>query len=179
MTFRPASRNRTRWSFGRPVRLTWTTLGAMAALIACQSSDTKGGSDTAFANLQQRGETVMGVDQYTSQHVFEPLADGGRIVLQRKEDDSAGTATIRAHMRTIATAFSNGDFALPGVVHAMPDVPGTRTMRTLRSEITYTPSDLPRGGEVLIASSNPKAIAAIHDFLAFQRMDHRAGMHME
>jgi hypothetical protein len=150
-----------------------------AALIACQSSEKKGQSDSAFAVLQQRGESVMGVDQYTSQHVFEPLANGGRIILQRKEDDTSGTATIRAHMRTIAAAFSKGDFALPGVVHAMSNVPGTAEMKELRSEISYTPRDLPRGGEVVIASNNPKAVAAIHDFLAFQRMDHRAGMHME
>ncbi len=121
----------------------------------------------------------MGVDQYTSQHVFEPLPNGGRIVLQRKEADSAGEAVIREHMRTIAKAFSAGDFALPGVVHAMKDVPGTVVMRQLRKDITYTPQDLPRGGEVVIASSNPKAVDAIHEFLAFQRSDHRAGMHME
>lgn len=151
----------------------------MTALGACRSDAKKGESDSVFAGLQQRGATVMGVDQYTSQHVFEPLANGGRVVLQRNEDDSAGTATIRAHMRTIAAAFAKGDFALPGVVHAMPNVPGTAEMRELRSEISYTPRDLPRGGEVVMASSNPKAIAAIHDFLAFQRMDHRAGMHME
>ncbi len=121
----------------------------------------------------------MGVNQYTSQHVFEPLPNGGRIVLQRKEADSAGTATIRAHMRTIATAFSKGDFALPGFVHAMSDVPGTQEMTKLRADISYTARDLPRGGEVLLSSKNPDAIKAIHDFLAFQRMDHRAPMHAQ
>ena len=151
------------------------------ALAACAKS---GGaptskSDSSFAALQQRGETAMGVDQYTSQHVFEPLPDGGRIVLQRKEADTAGTETIRAHMRTIAKAFANGDFALPGFVHATSDVPGTAQMKKLHTEISYTPEDLPRGGEVVISTKNPEAIAAIHDFLAFQRLDHRAGMHME
>ena len=136
-------------------------------------------SDSAFAKLQQRGETVMGVDQYTSQHVFEPLPNGGRIVLQRKETDTAGEAVIREHMRTIARAFTAGDFTLPGVVHAMKDVPGTAQMRALRNDITYTPQDLPRGGEVVIATNNPRAVAAIHEFLAFQRSDHRAAMHME
>lgn len=158
----------------RPVALT-----ALTAFLACRGAERNNQSDSAFAALQQRGQTVMGVDQYTSQHVFEPLADGGRIVLQRKDDDSAGTATIRIHMRTIAAAFSKGDFTLPGVVHAMSDVPGTAEMRDLHSEISYTPRDLPRGAEVVIASKNQKAITAIHDFLAFQRMDHRAGMHME
>jgi hypothetical protein len=154
------------------------------ALIACSSgksarNKTTPSSDSSFAKLQQRGATVMGVDQYTSQHVFEPLPNGGRIVLQRKEADSAGEVVIREHMRTIARAFAAGDFTLPGVVHAMKDVPGTEQMRALHDDITYTPKDLPRGGEVIIATSNPMAIAAVHDFLAFQRMDHRAGMHME
>ena len=121
----------------------------------------------------------MGVNQYTSQHVFEPLPDGGRIVLQRKEADSAGTETIRSHMRTIAKAFSSGDFALPGFVHATSEVPGTARMKKLHTEISYTPQDLPQGGEVVISTKNPEAIAAIHDFLAFQRMDHRAPMHAQ
>jgi ketosteroid isomerase-like protein len=119
----------------------------------------------------------MGVDQYTSQHVFEPLPDGGRIVLQRKESDSVGEAAIRAHMRQISRAFATGDFEVPGFVHASTDVPGTAAMRRLKAEINYTPRDLPRGAEVVISTRNPEAVAAIHEFLAFQRMDHRAGMH--
>jgi hypothetical protein len=43
-----------------------------------------------------------------------------------------------------------------------------------RSVITYTYGELPRGGEVRIVSKDPDAIAAIHEFLAFQRHDHRA-----
>ena len=150
----------------------------LAALLGC-SPKGESNSDSAFAKLQQRGKTVMGVDQYTSQHVFEPLPDGGRIVLQTKEADSSGEAVIRAHMRTIAQSFAAGDFTLPGVVHAMKDVPGTQEMRELRNEITYTAEDLPRGGQVVISTTNPKAVTAIHEFLTFQRKDHRAGAHME
>lgn len=150
----------------------------MLAMASCSKApDNRADGDSSFVRLQQRGETAMGVNQYTSQHVFEPLPDGGRIVLQRKESDSAGTETIRAHMRAIATAFAKGDFALPGFVHAMADVPGTAQMKRLHSEISYTARDLPRGGEVVISTKNPEAVAAVHDFLAFQRMDHRAPMH--
>ncbi|HEX6626694.1 MAG TPA: hypothetical protein VF105_01950 [Gemmatimonadaceae bacterium] len=155
------------------------SLGLLALSACATQKSASRPSDTSFAKLQQRGETAMGVNQYTSQHVFEPLPNGGRIVLQRKEADSTGEAVIRQHMRTIAEAFASGDFALPGFVHAMRDVPGTQQMRALRNEITYTAHDLSRGGEVVIATTNPQAVAAIHDFLAFQRMDHRAGMHME
>jgi hypothetical protein len=156
-----------------PLKL--TSLGLLA-LLGCTRRDDTGRTDTAFAALQHRGETAMGVDQYTSQHVFEPLPDGGRIVLQRKQSDPAGEAQIRGHMRTISQAFTNGDFALPGFVHAMGNVPGTMTMKRLKNEITYAPRDLPNGGEVVISTRNPEAVSAIHEFLAFQRMDHRTGM---
>ena len=119
----------------------------------------------------------MGVNQYTSRHVFEDLPDGGRIVLDR--DDAADTAAIRiirAHMRDIRAAFSRGDFTSPGLVHAQ-QVPGTRTMTERRAAITYTAQDRPRGGEVRIQTRDSAAVAAIHGFLAFQRMDHRVGSH--
>ena len=155
----------------------------IAGMTACapRESSTKAArsSDSTFAALQQRGETAMGVNQYTSQHVFEPLPNGGRIVLQREKTDSIGEGVIRQHMRDVAKAFAAGDFSLPGFVHATQAVPGTQAMRTLRNEISYIAQDLPRGGEVIIASNNPKAVAAIHDFLAFQRLDHRAARHME
>lgn len=161
------------------MRGSWLVALALASLAGCsiQSDARVDGDDSSFVLLQQRGETAMGVNQYTSQHVFEPLPDGGRIVLQRKASDSVGEETIRAHMRTIAKSFSNGDFALPGFVHATSDVPGTATMKRLKGEINYVPKDLPRGGEVVISTKNPQAVAAIHEFLAFQRMDHRTGMH--
>jgi hypothetical protein len=135
------------------------------------------GEDSSFAALQQRGGEAMGVDQYASAHVFEALPDGGRIVLQMKEEDATGESVIRDHMRDIARAFTRGDFAIPGRVHATANVPGTGAMSRLRREISYEPRDLERGGEVRITTRNPDGVAAIHEFLAFQRQDHRAGMH--
>jgi hypothetical protein len=133
-------------------------------------------SDTAFARLQARGAQAMGVDQYTSSHRFEPLPDGGRIALERDVDDPAGVATIRAHLRDIATRFAAGDFAIPGFVHQQ-EVPGTRVMAAKRDAIAYTFGALPRGGEVRIATTDPRAVAAVHEFLAFQRSDHRTEHH--
>lgn len=147
---------------------------ALLSIAACtQKTPDSNRSDSAFTALQQRGETAMGVNQYTSEHVFESLPDGGRIVLQRKESDPAGEAAIRTHMRAISRSFVNGDFAIPGFVHATSEVPGTAAMMRLKGEISYTPRDLPGGGELVISTRNPVAVAAIHEFLAFQRMDHR------
>jgi len=138
---------------------------------AHQSAST---NDSAFTALQRRGQAAMGVDQYTSAHQFEPLADGGRIVLQRDAADSAGTATIRAHLREIAARFAAGDFAVPMFVHSQ-EVPGTRTMAARRATIRYDFAERPGGGEVRITTRDSAAIAAVHEFLAFQRGDHRVG----
>src|SRR5881397_1855410 len=133
--------------------------------------------DPSFVAMQARGQMVMGVDQYTSTHVFEDLPDGGRIVLDRDDpSDTAGIRTIRAHMRDIEKAFRSGNFTAPGLVHAR-EVPGTRVMSEQRSAIRYRAEDRPRGGQVRISTSNPKAVAAVHEFLAFQRSDHRAAGH--
>lgn len=134
-------------------------------------------ADTAFTRVQSRGRAVMGVDQYTSTHVFESLPDGGRIVLQRDAADPVGESTIRAHLRDIATRFERGDFTLPGQVHGMDEVPGTKVMAERRRRIRYRMKPLPRGGEVRIITTDAAALAAVHEFLAFQRMDHRAGGH--
>jgi len=133
-------------------------------------------SDSGFAAVQMRGRAAMGVDQYTSTHFFQPLPDGGRIELQRDVADSAGPAQILSHVREIATAFAAGDFEVPGFVHAR-DVPGTRVMAARRSTISYRVESLPRGAALRLTTSDPKTREAIHEFLAFQRQDHRAGMH--
>ena len=127
--------------------------------------------------MQTRGAHVMGVDQYTSAHVFEDLPDGGRVVLDRDDPaDTAAIVTIRAHMRAIATAFRAGDFTKPFAVHAQT-VPGTAVMRARRAAISYEQIDRPRGGEVRMRTNDPEAVAAIHEFLAFQRREHRASSH--
>jgi hypothetical protein len=146
---------------------------AVAGTALVIHATTASAQDTTFAGVQKRGRTAMGVDQYTSTHRFDALADGGRIELQRDSDDSAGVATIRAHIRAIAKAFKSGDFSTPAFVH-MRMVPGTDVMAAKRALISYEPRDLPRGAELLIRTKDADAIAAIHRFMAFQRSDHHA-----
>ena len=129
--------------------------------------------DSAFRELQERGKRVMGVDQYTSSHVFESLPDGGRIELQRDVDDSLGIRVIRAHMQDVTARFMAGDFSLSAEVHGTHVIPGTQMMRSSRAVIRYVYRALPKGGEVRLTSSDGAAVKAIHEFLAFQRSDHR------
>jgi hypothetical protein len=128
-------------------------------------------SDTGFAAMQERGKVAMGVDQYTSEHHFTDLPDGGRIELQRDSTDTAGVRAIREHLTSIAKAFSAGDFTTPGFVHS-EQVPGSRTMWAKRTRIQYRFNALPGGGEVRIMTRDSAATAAVHAFLAYQRQEH-------
>ena len=151
--------------------------GAGADTLAAVQAAHGATNDSAFAGVQSRGMGVMGVDQATSAHVFESLPDGGRIILERPSaSDSAGIATIRAHMREIAGAFARGDFTAPGLVHAR-QVPGTKVMAARAAALDYLAIDRPRGAEVRITTRDRAALAAVHEFLAFQRADHRAAGH--
>ena len=136
-------------------------------------------ADSAFAELQERGASAeaMGVDQYTSTHVFEDLPDGGRIELQRDADDPAGVEQIRSHLRHIAGRFAEGDFSIPGFVHDVDEVPGTDVMSRKADVISYEAGELPRGAELRIRTDDDEAVRAIHAFLAFQRSDHRTEGH--
>jgi len=134
----------------------------------------KAKQDSSFAALQDRGKMAMGVDQYASAHQFDILPNGGRIALEMKGADSLAVAQIRAHMKLIEHAFQAGDFSTPEFVH-MRAMPGTMIMTRKKTLIRYTYADLPRGGEVRIATDDPESLAAIREFLLAQRGDHRAG----
>jgi hypothetical protein len=120
---------------------------------------------------------VMGVDQYASRHVFESLSNGGRITLEADDpSDSTAIRAIRRHMRQIEADFRGGEFDKPFQVHAR-SVPGADVMAARSSSISYLASDLPRGAQLRIVTRDAQAIRAIHQFLAFQRMDHNAPGH--
>jgi hypothetical protein len=133
----------------------------------------QGAADTAFASMQQRGKMAMGVDQETSTHHFDALPDGGRIELVRDVDDTVGIAQIRAHLRLIQHAFQAGDFSTPQFVH-MQTMPGTAEMARKRDVIVYSYNELPRGGEVVMKTTDAQALAAIHAFMGAQRSGHHA-----
>jgi hypothetical protein len=158
--------------------LTRAVLAVLAALAPLAASPAAAQSpaarDTAFKSMQERGKRAMGVDQYTSTHKFDAYPTGGRIELQRDAPDSAGVAQIRAHLRALAAAFASGDFSTPAFVH-IQDVPGAKVMRARRGKIAYQVHDLPRGAELHITTTDPEAVAAIREFMAFQRGEHHAG----
>ena len=78
------------------------------------------------------------------------------------------------HLQHIAQAFQSGDFDIPMFVHdTVP--PGVPEMKRLRENIHYSFEETPKGGRVLISSSDQEALAAIHRFLQFQIEEHKTG----
>jgi hypothetical protein len=148
----------------------------ISLLLATALAPRASAQDSSFAGVQRRGKTAMGVDQYTSIHTFDDLADGGRIELQRGRDDAVGVRAIRGHLRTIERAFAKGDFRTPAFVH-LRDVPGAKVMAARRAFISYRFAPLPRGGELRVTTADSAALEAVHQFLAFQRGEHHASGH--
>jgi len=158
-------------------RISFALLAIVVVTGCSREAKKEASDDSSFAAVQERGGMAMGVDQYTSSHVFDTTPDGGRISLQRNSDDSLGIAQIRTHMKLIQHSFEAGDFSAPSFVHNR-NMPGTGVMARKRNAIEYSYEELPRGGAVVIKTKDPEALKAIADFLAAQRTDHHSpGMH--
>jgi hypothetical protein len=125
--------------------------------------------------VEERGDQGMGFRHDLTGHHFHLLSDGGAIAVAANDpNDAASRDAIRAHLTTIVGMFRDGNFSIPMFVHATVP-PGVATMRELRKEINYVAEPTKDGAQITIRTSNPKALAAIHEFLRFQITDHRTG----
>ena len=125
----------------------------------------------AVASAQGSKGPAMAMDH---SHDFEATPDGGFIAMQRATEDTERVAQIRRHIEDIARLFASGDFRLPPGSDQAQEVPGARVMKQALSNIRFTAQPIPRGSELVISSADSKAIAAIHEFLEFHRLEHQA-----
>ncbi len=126
--------------------------------------------------MGHRGEAVMGFDQTRTAHHFRLYADGGAIEVSVTDPaDARDLNAIRTHLPHIAEMFADGNFDAPMLVHDSTNVPGTGTMSAKKDVIRYTYGDTPAGGRVLMTTTDPVALAAVHDFLRYQIREHKTG----
>ncbi len=127
------------------------------------------------AHMKRRGAEAMGFDQDRTTHHFRLTAAGGAIsVAANNPSDEESRDRIRAHLKEIAARFAQGDFGKSTATHAEVP-PGVGTMQRRKAAIQYTFKELPAGGSVHIATSDPAALAAIHEFLRYQIKEHATG----
>ena len=124
------------------------------------------------AALKARGALAMGFDQDKTAHHFKASATGGSIEVEVKDPaDSTSRDQVRAHLKEIAAAFGKGDFEKPFQTHAEVP-PGVPAMQRLKPAIRYRYEQTDRGGAVRITTSDPEALKAVHEFLAYQAAEH-------
>jgi hypothetical protein len=122
--------------------------------------------------LKKRGGDAMGFDQDATTHHFRIAPDGGSIeVIANDGNDAATVAHVRDHLQSIAAAFARGDFGKPEETHAEVP-PGVPVMRKNAAKIAYAFEEAPAGGIVRIRTTDPRTIAAVHDFLRYQIAEH-------
>ncbi len=129
--------------------------------------------------VNARGDREMGFSHMKTTHHFRLTADGGAIEVTANDPaDTASRDQIRAHLRTIAKQFSEGQFETPMAVHDRVP-PGVPAMERRKADITYTYEQTDTGATVRIRTKNPDALDAVHDFLRFQITDHQTGDPLE
>ena len=107
-------------------------------------------------------------------HDFELTPEGGFIAMQLPTDNAVRVRQIRSHIKEIAELFAAGDFRLPPRSGSVDKVPGARVMQQRLADIKFSAQPIPRGSEIVMSSADPNAIAAIHEFLEFHRLEHQA-----
>jgi hypothetical protein len=142
-------------------------------LIALALAATAGISQHSHRGADAHG--AMGFDQRKTTHHFWLETAGGTIEVTAKDaSDRTAIDEVRMHLRHIASAFGQGDFNVPFLVHGT-EPPGVVAMKARRASIEYRFDEVPRGGKVVVRTSDETAKSALHEFLRFQIRQHRTG----
>lgn len=152
-------------------------LAAIAGLVVAVTLSAQDASACAahHAGVDQRGDQVMGFDHEKTTHHFTLTADGGRIAVSANDDaDTASRDAIQSHLSHIAKMFAAGDFDAPMLIHDQV-APGVAVMKERKTSIRYTYEETKTGAQIVISTTDPRALAAVHGFLHFQISDHQTG----
>ena len=127
------------------------------------------------AAMMKRGDAGMGFSQEKTTHHFYLVKNGGVIQVSANDPkDDMSRDHIRMHLSHVATMFSEGNFNIPMFVHDTTP-PGVPTMERLHRVLHYHYEQTDTGAKIVIATTNPEALKAVHEFLLFQINEHKTG----
>ena len=128
-----------------------------------------------YTAMKERGDKGMGFSQDKTTHHFRLTRDGGMIEVSTNDpNDTTTREQVRTHLEHLAKMFEQGNFDIPMFVHGETPA-GVDLMTKDKSTIRYSYDETQEGGRVRIATSNPNALKAVHEFLRFQITEHRTG----
>lgn len=125
--------------------------------------------------VDHRHQHATDIPSDGTEHHFDLARNGGSIRLAVKDGSQVQARDrVRAHLQAIARSFAAGDFTMPMQIHDQVP-PGVEVMKARKATIRYAYSESPNGGVVTIATADPEALVAVHEFLRFQIRDHGTG----
>jgi len=142
----------------------------IAVVILIGAALSVSGSARQHDQMKHRGAAAMGFDQDASVHHFLLKRDGGEIVVTSKTEPEA----VRSHLREIAAAFARGEFDKPFATHGEVP-PGVPVLIARQKQLSYRYDERTSGGAVVIATNDAAALAALHQFLRYQIVEHKTG----
>jgi hypothetical protein len=127
------------------------------------------------AQMNARGDHVMGFSHEKTTHHFRLYDDGGLIQVEANDpNDTESRDQIQMHLQHIAGMFAAGDFQAPMLIHDRTP-PGVPTLKKLKAAVEYRFQKSERGASIRITTRNAEALKALHQFLRFQITDHQTG----
>jgi len=162
----------------KPLVLAAAMLAAATLPLSAQDHSSHcggGGQSGHHAQIDERGDQVMGFDHDKTTHAFRLTPRGGVIEVAANDRKDAETRdAIRSHLGHIAKMFAEGDFDAPMLIHGQ-EPPGVDVMKRDRAKITWQYEETNMGGRVVARTDDAAARAAIHEFLRFQIEEHQTG----
>jgi hypothetical protein len=156
------------------IRIT-VVAAVLAAVVLAAPAPAQDCHSNHHAQVDSRGDQVMGFDHDKTTHGFRLTPNGGVIeVAVNDAKDKESLAAIQTHLEHIAKMFADGDFDAPMLIHG-EQPPGVDVMKRDKAKIAWEYVETVRGGRVVATTEDSAAREAIHAFLRFQIEDHRTG----
>jgi hypothetical protein len=166
---------------GRRVLLVGAT--AVAVLLLLCAGWLAGGRDRTVgpttsparqAEVFQRGRAVMPFDQTKTNHLFQPLDDGGtQVVIANDPADQTQITLAQRHLRGEAARFARGDLADPATIHGQ-DMPGLAALEQAAAHgtIRVRYQALANGALLRYTARDRATLDALRAWFAAQTSDH-------
>ena len=136
-------------------------------------------AQTAQEHIQHKSHQVMPFELSATVHIFKMTETGGeQRVLIKDARATEQIVLIQQHLRHEAAQFAQGNYTDPAMLHGA-DMPGLKDLQALAASVTITYNDMPLGASLTFATTDLRALTAIHRWFGAQLSEHGADARAE